>query len=107
MCSISFASGFCNAIASSTEPVSRVSHCSAIVSSTGIALAWIGRTMSLDSRTQKVMLVGLFLPLASKSEERPAFIKRPMVSFERVSVHSHNDVAGTRQRHSALSQPCQ
>jgi hypothetical protein len=54
------------------------------------------------------MLAGLFLPLASKSEERPAFIKcKPMVSFERVSVLSQNDVAGTRQRHSALSQPRQ
>ena len=46
---ISFASGICNAIASSTDPVIHVSHSSAIVSSTGIAFAWTGRTMSFDS----------------------------------------------------------
>ncbi len=46
---ISFASGICNAIASSTDPVIHVSYSSAIVSSTGIAFAWTGRTMSFDS----------------------------------------------------------
>jgi hypothetical protein len=38
-----------SAIACSAEPSSQVSHSSGVVKSTGIALAWIGRTMSFDA----------------------------------------------------------
>jgi hypothetical protein len=45
----SFGNGLCNTVASSTEPVSHVSHSCSAVKSTGMALAWIGRTTLFDS----------------------------------------------------------
>ena len=51
--SASGGSGRCRATASSTEPVSQASQASGVVSSTGIALAWIGRTTSLASQVRK------------------------------------------------------
>ncbi|PZR88034.1 MAG: hypothetical protein DLM68_07925 [Hyphomicrobiales bacterium] len=58
----------------------------ALVKSTGMALAWIGRTPSFDSavrNAKELMLAGLSLPLAGpkppnprEGEERPAFVAR-------------------------------
>ena len=48
------ADGLCNAAASSTGPVSHVSHSSAVVKSTGIALPWIGRRREARRRYQKI-----------------------------------------------------
>jgi hypothetical protein len=61
------------------------------------------------------MFASLALPLtspkppnSSKNENRPAFVKRkPMRHLWPGSIHSQKEVAGTRQRHSALSQPRQ
>jgi hypothetical protein len=64
---------------------------------------------------EQLMLPYLALPLASPSppntregEKRTAFVERePIRHLRRLSVHSQNDVAGTRQRHYVLSQPRQ
>ena len=61
------------------------------------------------------MLASLVFPLASPGRQIPAKAKsgrhsssaNQWVTFGWLSVHSQNEVAGTRQRHSALSHPRQ
>jgi hypothetical protein len=78
-------------------------------------LAWIGRTVLFDSVVRNAESLcspaspfrspihGRHIPAKAKTD-RLSLSANQCVTFGQLSVHSQNDVAGTRQRHSAFAE---
>jgi len=95
-----------------------MSHSSDVVRSTGMALAWIGRTVSFDSvvkNAKKLVFAAFALRSPVHERQSPAKANKGRLSSRanqcvilgRLSVHSQNEVAGINERHCGLSHPRQ